>query len=113
MAPQPVIPAEEKARLVLDLLAKRTTLSQAAQHIGVSPQAVANWRRQFVTAGQDGLRPVARRTEDSRRERQLLSEIALLKAALGEAHLALRSHRIRDLDRRATAPRAHLRTPDL
>jgi len=113
VAPQPVIPAQEKARLVLDLLAKRTTLSQAAQTIGVSPQAVANWRRRFITAGEDGLRPVARRTEDARRERQLLGEIALLKAALGEAHLALRGHRIRDLGHRSALPRAaHARTPD-
>lgn len=80
-------------RLVLDLLSKQTTLSQAARQAGVSPQAVANWRRRFISAGQDGLQPSVRRSEDSRRERQLLSEIAMLKAALGEAHLALRSQR--------------------
>ncbi|WP_279588525.1 helix-turn-helix domain-containing protein [Streptomyces sp. BK208] len=80
-------------RLVLDLLCKRLTLSQAAQQAGVSPQAVANWRRQFVTAGQDSLQPQARQTKEADRERQLRNEIVLLKAALGDAHLALRQQR--------------------
>ncbi|MBT2446176.1 helix-turn-helix domain-containing protein [Streptomyces sp. ISL-43] len=78
---------------MLDLLGKRITLSQAAQRAGVSPQAVANWRRQFISAGHEGLRPPVRRSEEAERERRLLDQITLLKAALGEAHLALRQHR--------------------
>ncbi|MFE3286607.1 transposase, partial [Streptomyces sp. NPDC059233] len=93
VSPQPVIPPQEKVRLVLDLLSKRITLSQAAQQAGVSPQAVANWRRQFITAGHDGLQPPVRRSEEADRQRKLLNEITVLKAALGEAHLALRQHR--------------------
>ncbi|MEV0011111.1 helix-turn-helix domain-containing protein [Streptomyces sp. NPDC051840] len=93
MPPQPVTPPQEKVRLVLELLRKRITLSQAAQQAGVSSQAVANWRRQFITAGHDSLQPHARHSKGNDRERQLLNEIALLKAALGEAHLALRQHR--------------------
>lgn len=108
MSPQPVIPPQEKVRLVLDLLSKRTTLSQAAQQAGVSPQAVSNWRRQFIAAGHEGLQPPARRSEDAGRERQLLSQITLLKAALGEAHLALRNHRGRDIGRR---PNPHTTRP--
>ncbi|MGW5126341.1 helix-turn-helix domain-containing protein [Streptomyces sp. NPDC004069] len=100
MPPQPVIPSHEKVRLVLDLLTKRTTLSRAAQQAGVSPQAVAAWRRQFVTAGENGLQSPAGRSEEARRERRLLSEITMLKAALGEAHLALRHYRAHGQGRR-------------
>ncbi|MFJ4842531.1 transposase [Streptomyces sp. NPDC088746] len=91
----PVLPAEEKARIVLDLLSGHTTLSQAALQAGVSTQSISVWRRQFIEAGHTGLQPPAQRSDAARRERQLLGEIKGLKAALGEAHLALR----------ATAPR--------
>ncbi|NEC84711.1 helix-turn-helix domain-containing protein [Streptomyces sp. SID12501] len=92
----PVLPAEEKARIVLNLLSGRTTLSQAALQAGVSAQSVSVWRRQFIEAGHTGFQPLAQRSEAARRERRLLGEIQGLKAALGEAHLALRataSHR--------------------
>ena len=94
MPRQPVIPAAEKVRLVLDLLSGRITLTNAAHQAGVSPQAVALWRRQFIEAGQRGLQPATRQTEAARRERELLGQIKGLKAALGEAHLALRSRRL-------------------
>ncbi|GAB7181534.1 hypothetical protein ATKI12_1365 [Kitasatospora sp. Ki12] len=82
---------EEKSRIVLDLLAHRITLSAAARQAGVSPQAVSVWRRQFIDGGHESLHRRGRRSEASRRERELLGEISALKAALGEAHLALRS----------------------
>lgn len=90
MPRQPAIPPEEKARIVLDLLAGCFTLSHAARRAGVSPQAVSIWRRQFIEAGQRGLHPRAGQIEAVRRERALLEEIKGLKATLGEAHLALR-----------------------
>lgn len=93
MPRQPVIPPDDKARIVLDLLSGRTTLSHAANEAGVSPQAVSVWRRQFIEAGHRGLQPSARQTEAARRERELLEQIKGLKTALGEAHLALRSRR--------------------
>ncbi|WP_431954614.1 transposase [Actinacidiphila sp. bgisy167] len=87
----PVLPAEEKARIVLDLLAGRITLSQAALHAGVSAQSISVWRRQFIEAGHVGLQPPAQQSTATRRERELLGEIKGLKTALGEAHLALRA----------------------
>ncbi|MEU9121548.1 helix-turn-helix domain-containing protein [Streptomyces sp. NPDC048506] len=90
MPRQPVIPPDEKAGIVLDLLSGRLTLSQAARQVGVSPQAVSTWRRQFIEAGRRGLYPAAGQTETTRRERELLEVIKTLKVTLGEAHLALR-----------------------
>jgi len=89
----PAIPAEEKARIVLELLAGRITLSNAAGQAGVSVQSVCIWRRQFIEAGHRGLQPPDRQSAASRRERELLGEIKGLKTALGEAHLALRNRR--------------------
>jgi transposase len=94
----PALPAEEKARIVLNLLSGRITLSQAALQAGVSAQSVSVWRRQFIEAGHSGLQAPAQRSEAAHRERQLLGEIKGLKTALGEAHLALRAtarHRMR------------------
>ncbi|MFJ4188919.1 transposase [Kitasatospora sp. NPDC089509] len=91
MPRQPVVPAEAKVQLVLDLLAGRTTLSAAARRAGVSAQAVSMWRRQFIAAGRDKLQPATGPSRASRRERELLAEISGLKTALGEAHLALRT----------------------
>ncbi|MEU9046544.1 MULTISPECIES: helix-turn-helix domain-containing protein [unclassified Kitasatospora] len=91
MSHRPAVSPAEKTRLVLDLLAGRITLSVAAQQAGVSAQAVSVWRRQFVEAGQHGLQPSRGSSESARRERELLNQIDGLKAALGEAHLALRA----------------------
>ncbi|MEU7279175.1 helix-turn-helix domain-containing protein [Streptomyces sp. NPDC045431] len=88
----PALPAEEKASIVLELIAGRIKLTAAASQAGVSVQSICQWRRQFIEAGQQGLQPSTRDSETARRERQLLNEIRRLKAALGEAHLNLRNH---------------------
>jgi transposase len=85
----PVLPPDEKARIVLSVLAGETTLTSAAQATGVTPQAVSSWRRQFVEAGARGLTQPPSQGGTARRERELLNEITRLRAALGEAHLAL------------------------
>lgn len=92
MPRRPALSADEKANIVLDLIAGRIKLAAAASQAGVSAQSICLWRRQFIEAGQQGLQPVPRDSEEARRERQLLSEIRTLKAALGEAHLKLRNH---------------------
>ena len=85
----PMLPPDEKARIVLSLLAGETTLTRAAQAAGVTPQAVSSWRRQFLEAGSRGLTRPTAKSDAARRERELLTEITRLRAALGEAHLSL------------------------
>ncbi|MBM7167709.1 helix-turn-helix domain-containing protein [Streptomyces sp. G44] len=89
----PAIPPDAKARIVMDLLSGRVKLSAAADQAGVSVQTICIWRRQFIDAGHRGLQPTDRQSWAARRERELLTEIKGLKAALGEAHLALRNSR--------------------
>lgn len=47
----PALPAREKTRLVLSVLAKECTVSEAARAARVSEQSIANWRRQFLEGG--------------------------------------------------------------
>ncbi|MFJ8210565.1 transposase [Streptomyces sp. NPDC096033] len=82
VARPPVIPPEEKAKLVLTVLAGDLSVSQAASEVGVSEQAVGNWKRQFISSGTQGLEGGA--SQSSERERRLLAQITELKTALGE-----------------------------
>lgn len=88
MARPPVVPAEEKVRIVLSVLAGEVTVAEAARRAKVSEQSVGNWKRQFLEAGRSGL--VAGKSGPSTREQQLEAEITELTQALGEAHLAAR-----------------------
>ncbi len=46
---------DEKVRLVLEVLAGRMTLTQAAAEAGVSTTSIYNWKRQFLRAACEGL----------------------------------------------------------
>ena len=84
------IPTEEKVRLVLSVISGEMTLAQAARHGKVSEQSMSRWKQQFLSGAKDGLAEGGRSGINDPRERELLSEIEELKAALGEAHVQLR-----------------------
>ena len=88
MARPAAVPAEEKTRIVLSVLAGEVTVAEAARRAKVSEQSVGNWKRQFLEAGKTGL--VAGKSGPSTREQQLEAEVAELTQALGEAHLEAR-----------------------
>jgi transposase len=90
MGRPPAIPTEEKLRLVLSVVSGEMTIAQAARHGKVSEQSVSRWKQQFLAGGKDGLAEGGRSGISDPRERELLSEIEELKAALGEAHVQLR-----------------------
>ncbi|MGU3437415.1 transposase [Actinomycetes bacterium M1A6_2h] len=90
----PAVTQSEKSRVILQVLAGDITLVQAAHRCGVSPQAVANWRRQFVDAGSRALAPhcsdrVTPSMPSELQVKHLVREVTELKIALAEAHLAL------------------------
>ena len=85
-----VVPTEDKLRLVLAVVSGEMTIVQAARHGKVSEQSVSRWKQQFLSGGKDGLAEGGRSGIGDPRERELLSEIEELKAALGEAHVQLR-----------------------
>ena len=91
MARPPIMPAEKKAQLVLDILAGTLSVAEAARKAEVSEQAVGNWKRQFLASGRQGLEGADKKS--SEQERRLLAEIAELKAALGEVYVQLRARR--------------------
>lgn len=80
---------EEKLRVVLSVLRGELTAQEAARRAGVSEQSVHNWKRILLESGRDGLAQGQRRR--SAREFELEAENEELKAALGEAHVALRA----------------------
>lgn len=89
MSRSPAIPAEEKSRLVLSILAGEMTVAEAARRAKVSEQSVSNWKRQFLEAGRQGVAAGGKAGPNSR-ERQLLAELEEVRAALGEATVELR-----------------------
>lgn len=88
MARPPVLPAEEKARIVLSILAGEITVAEAARRVKVSEQSIGTWKRQFLEAGRAGL--AAGKSGPSTREQQLEAEVADLTQALGEAAVEIR-----------------------
>jgi transposase len=82
------MPAEEKVRVVLSVLAGEVSVAEAARKAKVSEQSVGNWKRQFLESGRAGL--VGGRSGPSTREQQLEAEVADLTQALGEAAVELR-----------------------
>ncbi len=88
--PRPhVMPPEEKTRLVLAILAGEMSIAEAARRAKVSEQSVSNWKRRFIEAGRQGVAEGGKPGPNAR-ERQLLTELEEVKAALGEAHVELR-----------------------
>ncbi|MGW7822758.1 transposase [Streptomyces puniciscabiei] len=85
------MPPEAKLEIVMRVISGEVTISQAARQVNVSEQSVGNWKRQFIAAGRLGLEGYER--QQAERERQLLAEIADLKAALGEVYVQLRNMR--------------------
>ena len=88
MGRPPSIPAEEKTRIVLSVLAGEMSIAEAARKEKVSEQSIGRWKAEFLEAGKTAL--VAGRSGPSSREEQLESEVAELTQALGEAHLEAR-----------------------
>lgn len=88
MARPPALPAAEKQRIVLSILAGEMTVAAAARQAKVSEQSVGTWKRQFLEAGAAGLASGA--GKPSTREQQLEAEVADLTSALGEAAVELR-----------------------
>ena len=88
MGRPPVIPAEQKARIVMSVLAGEMTIAQAARKEKVSEQSIGRWKADFLEAGKTAL--AAGRSGPSTREQQLEAEVADLTQALGEAAVELR-----------------------
>jgi transposase-like protein len=87
------VPAEEKTRLVLCVLAQEMTCREAARRCGVSPGLVTKWRNQFLAAGAQRLEevPSGRAGNAGSPElRRLRMENEQLKLALAEATVQLR-----------------------
>ena len=80
---------EEKARIVISILRGEMTIGEAARREGVSQTSIANWRDQFLEAGQTAIAAGGRAGRSSR-EQHLKAHIAELTSALGEAHMELR-----------------------
>ena len=99
MARPPALPPEQKTRLVLAVLSKERTVSEAARSARVSEQSIANWRRQFVEGGGVALAGKTPADPAGQREAALLNAVSKLKQALGEAYVELMAWR------RAGAPR--------
>ncbi|MED7948087.1 transposase, partial [Streptomyces sp. BE20] len=51
MVRPPVLPPEEKVRIVLSILAGEMTVAEAARRVKVSEQSIGNWKRQFLESG--------------------------------------------------------------
>ena len=91
MGRPPAIPAEQKARIVMSVLAGEMTIAQAARSEKVSEQSIGRWKADFLEAGKTGL--AAGKTGPSSREQQL-------EAVPGQgAGGAARGQRCDDLDR--------------
>jgi transposase len=87
------IPAEEKTRLVLAVLAGEMTGAEAARRCGVSSTQVTKWKHQFLEAGAERLQEVpsgAAGGAGNPEQRRLRMENEQLKLALAEATVQLR-----------------------
>ncbi|MFJ4002686.1 helix-turn-helix domain-containing protein [Streptomyces sp. NPDC090023] len=89
----PALPAKDKTRLVLAVLAKECSISEAARTAQVSEQSIANWRRQFLEGGSAALAGRSEPPSGSRREAALIEEVHKLKQALGEAYVEVMTWR--------------------
>ena len=83
-----MFPAEQKARIVLSVIAGELTIAEAARREKVSEQSISRWKADFLEAGKTAL--AAGRSGPSTREQQLEAEVADLTQALGEAAVEVR-----------------------
>ena len=90
MARPPVIPVDQKLRIVLSVVSGEQSIVEAARRSKFSEQSISRWKQQFLEGGKGGLAEGGRGGREHPRERVLLDEIEELKAALGEAHVELR-----------------------
>lgn len=90
MARPPVIPVDQKLRIVLSVVSGEQSIVEAARRSKFSEQSISRWKQQFLEGGKAGLAEGGRVGREHPRERVLLDEIEELKAALGEAHVELR-----------------------
>lgn len=100
MGRPPALSAEKKALIVLDILAGHSTVTQVARDYGVSPTAVANWKRRFLEAARAALAS-GPGTGDERPSGGLRAANAELRAALGDAQVLARVWRVSALARQA------------
>jgi transposase len=89
MSRPPAIPAADKVRIVLSVLAGEMTCAEAARRNKVSETTIGNWKRQFLDGGAAAVESGACSGPNAA-ERALAAEVEELKAALGEAHVELR-----------------------
>jgi transposase-like protein len=80
---------DEKARIVLEVLADRMSLTQAAAAAGVSTTSIGNWKRQFLleasaalatgSARLVGAKTVALQAENARLHQQVRDALVMVK----------------------------------
>ena len=87
MSRPPAIPAADKVRIVLSILAGEMTCAEAARRKKVS-ETIVRLEAGFLEGGAAAVE--AGRSGPERGERELAAEVEELKAALGEAHVELR-----------------------
>lgn len=88
MGRPPAIPAEQKARIVMSVIAGELSVAEAARREKVSEQSIGRWKADFLEAGKTA--SAAGKSGPSTREQQLEAEVADLTQALGEAAVELR-----------------------
>ena len=82
------VPAEEKTRVVLAVLAGEMTCAEAARRCGVSGVTMTKWKHQFLAAGAEGLQEIPSGPAGAKgnpEQRRLQLENEQLKLALAEA----------------------------
>jgi transposase-like protein len=87
------IPAEEKVRIVLSVLAGEMTGAEAARRHGVSEMSVSKWKTRFLEAGASSLEEIHAGPDGQAgtpEQRRMRMENEQLKLALAEATVQLR-----------------------
>ena len=74
MGRPPVIPSEQRTRIVLSILAGEVSIAEAARKEKVSEASIGRWKADFVEAGKTAL--TAGRSGPSTREAQLEEQVA-------------------------------------
>jgi transposase len=90
MGRPPVIPVDDKQRLVLSVLSGEMSVAEGARRNAVSEQSISRWKQQFLEGGRTALAGGGRLSSENPRERAMAEGIEELKAALGEVHVRLR-----------------------
>jgi transposase len=87
--PRPsALPAQDKIRIVLAILAGEVTVVEAARRWKVSETSIGNWKRPFLDAGSAAVANGAAGGPNAT-ERALAAQVEDVTSALGEAHVEL------------------------